>query len=121
MAKRKRTDNTMTKRKRTDNTMVKRKRTDNTMAKRKRTDNTMAKRKRTDNTMVKRKRTNNHLRNITQKAKDRTTRTPLKTEDSGTVDSSCSTCATLRVTPVTNPIIRHACGGKDTIMDFLNP
>jgi hypothetical protein len=41
--------------------------------------------------------------------KHRTTRTPLKTEDSGTVDSSCSTCSTLRVTPVTNPIISVDC------------
>ena len=35
--------------------------------------------RRTENTMIKKsKRTNNDLKNITQKTKDRTTRTPLK-------------------------------------------
>jgi hypothetical protein len=35
--------------------------------------------RRTDNAMAKRKRTNNDLQIITQKNKDRATRTPLKT------------------------------------------
>ena len=38
----------------------------------------MAKRKKTNNTMAKRKKSNNDLQNIKQKAKDRATRTPLK-------------------------------------------
>jgi len=54
----------------------------------------MAKRK-------KNKRTNNDKRNITQKTKDRTTRTPLKTGGElicfGRISSSCSTCDTHRV------------------------
>jgi hypothetical protein len=53
-------------------------RTNNTMSKRKKTNNTMAKRKKTNNTMAKRKKSNNDLQNIKQKAKDRATRTPLK-------------------------------------------
>ena len=49
--------------------------------------------------MAKGKGTNNDLQNITQKTKDRVTRTPLKT---GRVNSSCSTSGTRRVTLVTN-------------------
>jgi molybdenum cofactor biosynthesis enzyme MoaA len=49
------------------------------------------------------KRTNSDLQNITQKTKDRPTRTPLKTGGggircSGRVNSFCSTCNTRRVT-----------------------
>jgi len=48
------------------------------------------------------KRTNNDLQNITQKTKDRVTRTPLKTGGelgcSGWVSSSCSTRGTRRIT-----------------------
>ena len=100
MAKRRRTDNIMTKRRRTDNTMAKRRRTDNTMAKRRRTDNTSAKRRRTDNTMAKRKGQKDKQRSTkhTHKAKDRATRTSLKTGSelrcSGRVCSSCSTSIT---------------------------
>jgi hypothetical protein len=36
-------------------------------------------RRKTDNTMATKKRTNHNLQNITQKTKDRATRTPLKT------------------------------------------
>ena len=50
------------------------------------------------------KRTNNNLQNITQKTKDRATRTPLK--------SSCSTSGTNHVTLATNVMISHE-GGKD--------
>ena len=54
---------------------------------------------------------NNDLPTITHKAKDQTTRTPLKTGDelrcSGRVISSCSTSATRRVNLVTNPVISH--------------
>jgi hypothetical protein len=59
---------------------------------------------------------NNDLQNTTQKTKDRTTRTPLKTWDelrySGRVSSSCSTSGTRRLTLVTNPVISHE-WGKD--------
>jgi hypothetical protein len=55
--------------------------------------------------MTKRKRTNNDLQNITQKAKDQVTRTPLKTRGelwcSGRVNSSCYPSGTCRVTLVT--------------------
>jgi len=48
------------------------------------------------------KRTNNDIQNITNKTKDRVTRTPLKTGSelrcSGRVISSCSTSGTRRVT-----------------------
>jgi hypothetical protein len=84
MAKRRRTDNTMTKR-RTDNTMAKRRRTDNTMAKR-RTDNTMAKR-RTDNTMAKRKKTTEQTTIYIALPHCEGER-----RCSGKVSSSCSTC-----------------------------
>jgi hypothetical protein len=47
------------------------------------------------------KNTNIDLQNFTQKTKDRTKRTPLKTESelrsSGRVGSSCSTCGTCRI------------------------
>ena len=52
--------------------------------------------------MATRKRTSNDLQNITQKTKNRATRTPPKTgcelRGSGRVSSSCSTCDTRRVT-----------------------
>jgi hypothetical protein len=88
--------------KRTNNTMAKQdKSTNNTMAKQdKSTNNTMAKQdKSTNNTMAKQdKRTNNNLPNTTQTIKDRSTRTPLKTEGKlgcpGIVSSSCSTSGT---------------------------
>ena len=56
--------------------------------------------------MAKGKRTNNDLLNITQKTKDRATRTPLKTGGDcrffARVCSFCSTCGTRHVTiPVT--------------------
>ena len=65
-----------------------------------------------DNTIAKRKRTNNDLQNITQKTKDRATRTPLKTGEG--VNSGAPECLavpaprvalTPRVTLVTNPVI----------------
>jgi len=66
-----------------------------------------------------RKKTRNDLQNITQKTKDRTTRTPLKIGDerkcSGRISSSCSTCGTRRVTLVTNPVVYHE-WGKDRIV-----
>ena len=61
--------------------------------------------------MAKRKGTNNDIQNITQKTKDRATRTSLKTGGelmcSERVGSSCSTYATRRVTLVTNPVTIH--------------
>ena len=66
--------------------------------------------------MAKRKRTNKDLQNITHKAKDRATRTPLKSggilECSGSVGISCSTNGTCRVNLVTNLVINHE-WGKD--------
>ena len=57
------------------------------------------------------KRTINDLHNTTQKTTDRVTRTPLKTEGefmcTGSVNSSCSTFGTRRVTLVTNPEKSH--------------
>ena len=57
------------------------------------------------------KNTNIYLQNLTQKTKDRTIRTPLKTESelrsAGRVGSSCSTCGTCRIPLVTNPMISH--------------
>jgi hypothetical protein len=48
---------------------------------------------------------------ITQKTKDRVTRTPLKTNGelgcSGRVSSSYSTSDTRRLTLITNPVINH--------------
>jgi hypothetical protein len=56
--------------------------------------------------MVNRKMTNNDLQNTTQKTKDRTTRTPLKTGvSSGRVSSSWSTSGTRRVALVTNLVM----------------
>ena len=56
------------------------------------------------------KRTNNNLQNITQKTKDRATRTPLKPGGelrcTERVNNFCSTCDTRRVT-LTNPVISH--------------
>ena len=64
--------------------------------------------RRTDNTMAKRKSTKGQQRS-THKAKDQTTRTPLKTGDdlkcSGRVIRSCPTNVTRRVDLVTNPVI----------------
>ena len=61
--------------------------------------------------MAKRKGTNNDIQNITQKTKDRATRTSLKTGGelvcSERVGISCSTYATRRVTLVTNPVSSH--------------
>ena len=61
--------------------------------------------------MAKRKGTNNDIQNITQKTKDRTTRTSSKTGGElmccERVGSSCSTYATRRVTLVTNPVTSH--------------
>ena len=58
--------------------------------------------------MAKRKRRNNDLQNLSQKTKDRVTRTPLKTRGElrccGWVISSCSTSGTRRVTLVTHPV-----------------
>jgi hypothetical protein len=55
---------------------------------------------------------------ITQKSKDRATRTPLKNRDEfrcpGMMSISCSTCGTCRVTLVAIPTISHE-GGKDRI------
>ena len=55
------------------------------------------------------KSTNNDPQNTTQKTKDRTTQTSLKTADelrcSGRV--STSTCGAHRVTLITNPMISH--------------
>ena len=55
------------------------------------------------------KRTNKDLQNRSQKAKNRVTHTPLKTENElrcpGRVISSCSTCGTRIVILVTNPMI----------------
>jgi hypothetical protein len=60
--------------------------------------------------------THNGLQNITQKTKDRVTRTPLKTRGelrcSRRVSSSCSTSDTHHVNLVTNLVIRHE-WGKD--------
>ena len=108
----------MAKRGRATNTIAKRRRTDNTMAKRRRTDNTIAKRRRTDNTMA--KRTNNDIQNIIQKAKDRETRTLLKTGGELRwllkVSSSCSTCDTCCVTLITNPVISHKWGNYQIVI-----
>jgi len=53
--------------------------------------------------MTKRKKAHNYLPNATYKAKDRATRTPLKTGGEsglfGEVSSPCSTSGTRRVTP----------------------
>jgi len=48
--------------------------------------------------------TNNDLQNITQKTKDRATRTPHDLRCSGRVGSSCSTCG---ITLLTNPMISY--------------
>jgi len=65
------------------------------------------------------RRTNNDLQSITQKSKDRATRTSLKTgrelRFSGRVSSFCSTCGTRNVTSVTNMVINHE-SGKDQIV-----
>ena len=69
------------------------------------------------------KRTNDYLQNITQKTKDRETRTPLKTRGElrylGNVSSSCSICETQRVTLSTNPAISHE-WGQDRIVITTN-
>ena len=66
---------------------------------------------------------NNDPQNITQKTKDRATRTKLETEGelrcSGRVSSSCATCNTRRVTIVINPVISHE-WGKDPIVIRTN-
>jgi hypothetical protein len=52
-----------------------------------------------------------NLQNITQKSKDRVTRTPLKTggelKYSGWVSSSCPSSGNRRVTLLTNPVKSH--------------
>ena len=62
-------------------------------------------------TKRKRKTTNNDLQNITQKTKDRATRTTVKIRDesmySGPVCSSRSTIGTRHVIVVANPVISH--------------
>ena len=72
--------------------------------------------RRTDSTMAKRKRTNNHRQHITQKTKDRVTRTPIKKTSgepmcSGRVSNFCSTSGTGHINLVTiytiNPSISH--------------
>ncbi len=69
--------------------------------------------------MTKGKWTNNDLQNITQKAKDRAPRTPLKSEGeliwSERVSSTCCICITRGVTFVTNLMISHE-RGKDQIV-----
>jgi hypothetical protein len=61
--------------------------------------------------MTNKKKDNNDLQNITQKAKYRATRTPLKIGGelrcSGRVSSYCSTSDTSRVNLVKNPVISH--------------
>ena len=86
-----------------------RRRTDNTTAKRKKTKGQTTQRQREkrqkdrqhNGKEKKDKRTNNDLPNTTQKAKDRTKRTPTKTGGerrcSGRVSSSCFTCDTHRL------------------------
>jgi hypothetical protein len=62
-------------------------------------------RRQTDNTMTSIKRTNNDKQNITQKTKDRATRTPLKI--GGKLRCTrrlCSTCGSRRVTIASNPV-----------------
>ena len=136
MARRRRTDNTMDRRRRTDNTMARRRRTDNTMARRRRTHNTMARRRRTHNTSAKRRRTDNTMAKRkgqkdkqrstkhTHKAKDRATRTPLRTgvarRCSGRVSSTCSTSGTHRVNIVTNPVISHLYVSPPSRHIFIN-
>jgi hypothetical protein len=60
----------------------------------------------------KNKMTNTDLQNITQKTKDRATRTPIKHEDelrcSGKEGSCCCTYGNRHVTIVTHLVIRHA-------------
>jgi hypothetical protein len=71
----------------------------------------------------KNKRTNNDLQNITQKTKDRTTRTKIKTgcevRCSGKESRSCFTCGARRGTLIRNPVISHE-KGKDRIMITTN-
>ena len=59
----------------------------------------------------------------THKAKDRVTRTSLKTEDefrcSGRVGSSCSTSDTRRVNLVTNPVTSHKWGKNREVLQLL--
>jgi hypothetical protein len=76
-------------------------------------------RRRTDNTMAKRKSTKGQTtidKTYVYKAKDRVTRTPLKTGGelrcSGRVSCSCYTSGTRRVNLVTNPVIGRE-WGKD--------
>ena len=53
--------------------------------------------------------TNNHLENNTQKAKDRSTRTPLKTGGERGFSGRVLTCDVRRVILVINPVISHEC------------
>ena len=67
--------------------------------------------------------TNNDLQNITQKTKDRATRTPLKIESelrcSRRASNSCSNYDTRRVILAANPVINHK-WGKDQIVITTN-
>ena len=66
------------------------------------------------------KKDNNGLQNITQKNKDRTTWTPLKTGwelmCSDRVSSSFPKCGTHRVTLLTKPVISHQWGKERVVM-----
>ena len=68
------------------------------------------------------KMTNNNLQNTTQKTKNETTRTPLKTgvylRWPGRVTSSCSTSGTRCVTLVTNKMTRHESGKDREVLTF---
>ena len=66
--------------------------------------------------MAKRKRTNNNIENTKQKTINRATRTPLKSgrecRSSWRISSSCSSCGTYRVTPVTRRVWRYQRGNQ---------
>jgi hypothetical protein len=69
--------------------------------------------------MIKRKRTNNDLQYITQKTKDRATRTPLKTGSElrcpRRASGSCSTSGTRRVT-----LVKHSVKLRERISEAEN-
>ena len=75
-----------------------------------------------DNTMAKRKSTKSQTM-ISQKTKDRATRTSLRTGVKlilyGLVSNSCPTCNTHRVTLVRNPVIIHE-RIKDRVVNTTN-
>ena len=85
--------------------------------------------RRTDSTMTKRKRTNSHRPHITQKTKDRVTRTPIKKTSgepmcSGRVSNFCSTSGTGHVNLVTiytiNPSISHNFATTTSFEYYIN-